>query len=105
MVKDKMVQFRLLCIGCPDDVHQLMIIGESKVFLECKLDTSLMSGLTDLICAYYAFDVAYPEGMIVALSFLQEIVLQSSENAYKGTKYAALMAEIRSKMSAAAVEK
>ena len=40
--------------------------------------------------------------MIVALSFLQEIVLQSSENAYKGTKYSALMTEVRSRMSAAA---
>jgi hypothetical protein len=74
-----------------------MIIGENKVFVECQLGTSLISGLIDLICAYYAFDV-----MIVALSFLQEIMLQSSENAYKGTKYSALMTEVRSRMSAAA---
>ena len=102
MVKDKLVQFRLLCIGCPEDVRQLMIIGENKVFVECQLGTSLISGLIDLICAYYAFDVMYPDGMIVVLSFLQEIVLQSSENAYKGTKYSALMTEVRSRMSAAA---
>ena len=102
MVKDKMVQFRLLCIGCPEDIQQLMVIGENKVFVDCQLCKSLISGLIDLICAYYVFDVTYPDGMIVALSFLQEIVLQSCENAYKGTKYSALMTEVRSRMSAAA---
>ena len=89
MVKDKMVQFRLLCIGCPEDIQQLMVVGENKVFVDCQLCKSLISVLIDLICAYYVFDVTYPDCMIVALSFLQEIVLQSCENAYKGTKYSA----------------
>ncbi len=32
------------------------------------------------MCAYYAFGVMYPDGMVVALSFLKEIVLLYSES-------------------------
>ena len=98
MVRDKIVQFRLLCIGCVEDVHQLMIIGENQVFVECP-GTNLINALIDLISAYYVYDISYPDGMVVMLSFLQEIVLKSRDDIYKGTKYSALMTELKSKMS------
>lgn len=99
MVKDKIVQFRVLCIGSVTDIRQIMIIGENQVFLECA-STDLISALIDIISAYYVFDISYPDGMVVVLSFLQEIVLKCSKNAYRGTKYSALMTELKSKMLA-----
>ena len=97
MIRDKIIQFRVLCIGCPESINQVMIIGENQVFLECA-SINLVSALVDLISAYYVFDVSYPDGMVVGLSFLQEIVLECSDNAYKGLKYSNLMSQLKSKM-------
>ncbi len=97
MVRDKIVQFRILCIGCAEDVQQIMIIGENQVFVECP-GTDIINALIDVISAYYVFDLTYADGMVVMLSFLQEIVLKSKDGAYKGTKYSTLMSELKRKM-------
>lgn len=99
MVKDKIVQFRVLCIGSATDIRQIMIIGKNQVFLEC-VNADLISALIDIISAYYVFDISYPDGMVVVLSFLQEIVLKCSKDTYRDTKYSALMTELKSKMLA-----
>ena len=49
LVKYKTVQFRLLCIGCPEGIQQLMVTGVNKVFVDCQLRTSLISGLINLV--------------------------------------------------------
>lgn len=88
------MEFRVLCVGCPEDIKQVFITGESRSFIECP-DQDLVKALVDLLSAYYVFDVAYPKGMLGVMSFIQEICLESSDNIYKGTKYTALMTEVK----------
>ena len=70
-----------------------MITEENEVIVECP-GTDIINALIDVISAYYVFDLTYADGMVVMLSFLQEIVLKSKDGAYKGTKYSTLMSEL-----------
>ena len=65
-----------------------------QIFKRCKFGWCPIC----LIAAYYVYDILYPDGMLVALSFLQEVVLKANDDVYKGTKYSAMMAELNSKI-------
>ena len=45
----------------------------------------------------YVVNVSYPDGMVGILS-LQDIVLEGSDNTYKGTKYAAFLTELNNRL-------
>ena len=79
MFKDKMVEFRVVVIGLPDEVHQMFVAGEDQSFIESE-GHDLITGLVDLICCYFAYHVAYPENVEGCLLFLQDILLPSNEN-------------------------
>lgn len=97
MFKDKLVEFRLVVVGSPGDVHQQFIAGEDKSFVECD-GVDLIQGLIDLISSYYVFDVAYSDNMEGCSLFLQYVVLPSKDKTYRGTKYSAFMANVRQAM-------
>lgn len=97
MFKDKQVEFRLVVIGSPEEVHQMFVAGEDQPFIETE-GIDLVKGLVDLISCYYAYHVAYPENMEGCLLFFQDILLPSNVNVYRGTKYSAFMANIREAM-------
>lgn len=84
-----MVQFRLVALGSPSTIEQLLIAGEDQAFVECESD-DLLSAFVDLISAYYVFHVKYPDGMAGFLLFLQD-----TDNVFWGTKYSAFMSKLR----------
>ena len=64
MVKDKIVQFRVLFIGSVADTRQIMIIGE-KIWADLKLNLSLSSGKS---CGYIStFLQTFPSSVVSKL--------------------------------------
>ena len=68
-----MVEFRLVCLGTPDEIRQVFVAGEKKCFFETT--TNLVQALVDLLLAYYVFDVSYADAMAGMFYFLQEVSL------------------------------
>ena len=52
LFKDKLVQFRLVCLGSLNKIDQVFVAGEDQAFIECE-DSDIVKGLVDLICSYY----------------------------------------------------
>lgn len=80
-----MVEFRLVCLGTPDDVLQVFVSGEDRSFFETNSD--LIMALVDVIAAYYVFDVSYSDSKSGILFFLQDVALEVQDNTVRGTKY------------------
>ena len=93
MLKNKHVEFVLVCIDSVKEVDQVFVCGEDQAFFETHCD--FIKALVDLICAYYVFHVKYPHCISGILHFLQEIVLLQSDTEYKGTNFATFMAEFK----------
>ena len=72
---------------------QTYVAGEDSGIFETSTD--LVEALVDVICAYYVFDVSYPDSMSGILFFLQDVGLELKDNIFRGTKYSTFMAELR----------
>ena len=47
LFKDKLVQFRLVCLGSLNKIDQVFVAGEDQAFIECD-DSDIVKGLVDL---------------------------------------------------------
>jgi hypothetical protein len=94
-----MVEFRLVCLGTPEDIQQVFVAGEGKCFFETS--KNLLEALVDLVITYYVFDVCYPDAMAGIFYFLQEVSLGIKDDIPKSIKYSSFMAELRSGVHAA----
>ena len=87
---DKVIQFRILCLGCPWKTS-LFLVRIWSTDQACKIlwhrHHKDLGGCNFAIISYF-FDVSYQDDMVGILSFLQDITLEGSDNAYNGTKYA-----------------
>ena len=94
LFKDKIVEFRLVCLGAPNEINQVFVAGEEKCFFETT--QNLVEALIDLLLAYYVFDVNYADAMAGIFYFLQEVSLGINDDIPKSVKYCSFMAEFRS---------
>ena len=75
---DKVIQFRILCLGCPWKTSNKSLWITNQACVEFR-DTDIIKALVDVIlwwCRIYVFDVSYPDGMVGILSFLEDIALE-----------------------------
>lgn len=55
-----------------EESYQFFVIAERKVFIE---SSSFANAITDMICAYFVFDISYPKSIHPILFFIQRFVL------------------------------
>ena len=63
----------VLCNNDSEDVtYQFYLVIERKMTIQ---SSTFADSITDLICAYFVFDIAYPKSIHPILFFLQRFVL------------------------------
>ena len=67
-----------LCIeGTPNNIKQMVVIGEKKVLTSNMADLSITEGLLTLVSCYYAYQLEYPKKVGQVMVFLAKFLAQA----------------------------
>ena len=91
------MEFRIVCVGTPEATTRIFISGEGDAIFQCPTN-SILDSLIYVIACYYVFDVSYPACFQGILCFVQDLGLCCLDNCYRGSKYNALVSEVKRTM-------
>ena len=90
--KSKILEPRIIIFEDDESILQMFIVGENDSLIELPTTSTIGQGLVYLMAAYYVFNVGYPKPYQPLLYFIQDFIMNKTDNGKRPTRYSSFAA-------------